>query len=79
MLDGRPREEEYYGVPLKTEYVRRAIRVNGVYGVLDYFFARKTAPELYEMGLDHGQQWLLDQTPASLERMRKRKPGKRAA
>jgi hypothetical protein len=73
MLDGRPREEEYFGVPFKTEYVRRAIKVNGVYGVLDFFFARKTAPELYEMGLVDGQQWLLDQTPASLARMAKRK------
>jgi len=51
----------YFGVPFATAYVRRAALRNGVYGVLDFFFARHTAPKLYELGLDAGQQWLLDQ------------------
>lgn len=53
---------EYFGVPFITEYVRKATRANNVYGVLDYFYANKTAPKLYELGLEAGQQWLLDQT-----------------
>jgi hypothetical protein len=52
---------EYFGVPLSTEYVKRAVLFNGVYGVLDYFYAGKTAPKLFELGLQAGQQWLLDQ------------------
>ena len=50
-----------HGVPLSTEYVKRAVLFNGVYGVLDYFYAGKTAPKLFELGLQAGQQWLLDQ------------------
>ena len=50
----------YYGVPFITEYVKRACKANNVYGVLDYFYAGKTAPKLYELGLEAGQQWLLD-------------------
>lgn len=62
----------YYGVPLKTEYVKRAVRMNGLYGVLDYFYAGKTAPKLFELGLKAGQQWLLDQ-PDTIIRRRRRK------
>ena len=61
----------YYGVPLNTEYVRRAVKLNKMYGVLDYFYAGKTAPKLYELGLEEGQRWLLDQ-----KRAIKRKPRK---
>lgn len=49
----------YFGVPFITEYVRKACKANRVYGVLDYFYAGKTAPKLYELGLEEGQQWLL--------------------
>jgi hypothetical protein len=61
----------YFGVPLKTEYVKRAVLTNGVYGVLDYFYAGKTAPKLFELGLEAGQQWLLDQK-APIRRRRRR-------
>ena len=50
----------YYGAPLLTEYVKKACKTNGVYGVLDYFYAGKTAPKLYELGLEAGQAWLLE-------------------
>jgi hypothetical protein len=49
----------YFGVPFITGYVCKAVTVNKSYGVLDYFHASKTAPKLYELGLDAGQQWLL--------------------
>jgi hypothetical protein len=52
---------EYFGVPFITEYVRKAVILNQLYGLLDYFYASKTAPKLYELGLEAGQQWLLDQ------------------
>lgn len=51
----------YFGVPFKTSYVMRAVMWNKVYGVLDFYFAKKTAPKLFELGLEAGQQWLLDQ------------------
>jgi len=51
----------YFGIPFITEYVKRACIANNNYGVLDYFFAGKTAPKLYELGLEAGQQWLLEQ------------------
>jgi hypothetical protein len=51
----------YFGVPFITEYVKKATRANNSYGVLDYFYAGKTAPKLYELGLEEGQKWLLDQ------------------
>jgi hypothetical protein len=66
--DGRVKE--YFGVPFKTEYVRRAVILNKHYGLLDYFYAGKTAPKLYELGLEAGQQWLLDQ-PDKRRRSRK--------
>ena len=51
----------YFGVPFKTEYVKRAIIMNDVYGLLDWYYARKTCGALYRLGLDEGQDWLLDQ------------------
>lgn len=53
------RIDAYFGVPLLTEYVRKASKMNGTYGVTDYFYARKTAPKLFELGLEAGQKWLL--------------------
>ena len=61
----------YYGVPLKTDYVRRAVLMNGVYGVLDWYYAGKTAPKLYELGLEAGQQWLLDYPERKQRRKRR--------
>lgn len=52
---------DYFGVPFKTNYLRKALLWNGYYGLLDYFYCNKTAPKLYELGLEAGQQWLLDQ------------------
>jgi hypothetical protein len=51
----------YFGVPFRTEYVKKAVRANKVYGILDYYYAGKTAPKLYELGLEAGQHWLLSQ------------------
>jgi hypothetical protein len=62
----------YYGVPLHLCYVKKAVRTNGIYGVLDFFYAGKTAPKLYELGLEAGQRWLLDQ-PDHHKRRRRRK------
>jgi hypothetical protein len=59
----------YFGVPFITEYVRKACRSNRMYGVLDYFYAGKTAPKLYELGLEAGQAWLLER-PARRNRNR---------
>ena len=50
----------YFGVPLKTEYVRRAVIKNRRWGLLDIMSARKTLPLLIQMGLDAGQQWVID-------------------
>jgi len=50
----------YYGVPFRTDYVLKATLVNGVYGLLDGFYARKTLYKLIELGLEEGQQWLMD-------------------
>lgn len=61
----------YYGVEFITEYVRRAVLINKVYGVLDFFYARKTAPKLYELGLEAGQHWLLDQPREKPKRKRR--------
>lgn len=52
--------DEYFGVPFHTEYLIKATLRNGVYGLLDEF-ANKTAPKLFELGLEAGQQWLSDQ------------------
>jgi hypothetical protein len=52
---------EYFGVPFRADYLRKAILVNGCYGLLDGFAAMATLPKLVELGLEAGQQWLLDQ------------------
>lgn len=49
----------YFGIAFRTDYVRKAALTNRNYGVLDYFHAGKTAPQLYKLGLEAGQQWLL--------------------
>jgi hypothetical protein len=51
----------YFGVPFLTSYVRRAVMTNKFYGLLDCFSAMKTAPKLFELGLEAGQDWLLNQ------------------
>jgi hypothetical protein len=51
----------YFGVPFRTDYLRKAAITNGIYGVLDYLSAPATLPKLVELGLEAGQQWLLDQ------------------
>jgi len=62
----------YYGVPFKTPYLRKATLANGHYGLLDIMSAPKTLPQLIELGLEAGQQWLLDQKKPL---RRKRKAG----
>ena len=64
----------YFGVPFRTDYLHKAIVWNNVYGLLDYFTAPLTVPKLAELGLDAGQQWLLDQKKRP---PRKRKRAKR--
>jgi hypothetical protein len=61
---------DYYGVPFNTDYVEKAAKTNGIYGLLDYFYSGKTAPKLFELGLEAGQQWLLDQ-PEKVKRKRR--------
>jgi len=61
----------YFGVPFLTEYVKKACKANGIYRVLDYFYAGKTAPKLYELGLAAGQAWLLER-PARRNRSKTR-------
>ncbi len=63
----------YFGVPFLTDYVKRAVIENEMYGVLDYFYASKTAPKLFELGLVEGQKWLLEKSPT------RRKAAKRKA
>ena len=41
---------DYFGVPFKTPYLRKAIIWNGYYGLLDYFVARETAAEALRAG-----------------------------
>jgi hypothetical protein len=62
---------DYFGVPFKTPYLRKAIIWNGYYGLLDYFVARTTAPKLYELGLEAGQQWVLDNQKPKKPRKKK--------
>jgi hypothetical protein len=50
---------DYFGVPFHVSYLAAAIRENNSYGLLDYFYANKTAPKLYELGLEKGQRWLM--------------------
>ena len=66
----------YFGVPFKTAYLRKALIWNGYYGLLDYWTAGKTAPQLYELGLEAGQQWLLDQPARPPRKPRKKKAAK---
>jgi hypothetical protein len=61
---------DYYGVPFRTAYVHAAATRNKLCCVLDFFSARKTAPKLFELGLEAGQQWLLDEV---MRKPRKRK------
>jgi hypothetical protein len=51
----------YFGVPFRSDYLRKAALTNKVYGLLDYMNAPLTMPKLVELGLEAGQQWLLDQ------------------
>ena len=51
---------DYFGVPFRTDYVRKACLHNRFYGLLDIFSARKTLPKLIELGLEDGQRWLLE-------------------
>jgi hypothetical protein len=50
----------YFGVPFRTEYVSRAVFRNKSYALLDLFYAPKTLPLLIELGLEAGQQWVID-------------------
>ena len=68
--DGRIKA--YWGVPFITLYALHAALLNDACGVLDYFYAGKTAPKLYELGLEAGQQWLLDQLPQKLRKRARR-------
>ena len=60
-------------MPFRTDYLKRALTVNKVYGLLDYFYAGKTAPKLYELGLEAGQQWALGQPLAAFKTRKRRK------
>jgi hypothetical protein len=73
IVNGHDRMSDYFGVPLQTKYVARAIVTNNVYGVLDYFHANLTVTKLFELGLVEGQAWLLN-----LERLPKKPKRKRA-
>lgn len=52
----------YFGVPFRTDYLHKAAFTNKFYGLLDIMCAPKTLRPLVELGLEDGQQWLLDQT-----------------
>lgn len=62
---------DYFGVPFRADYVRRAMIVNGYYGLLDGQ-AYKTLPKLVELGLDAGQDWLMAQPLRALRRKGRR-------
>ena len=49
----------YFGVPFRTEYLRKAIFRNNNYGLLDIMSAPKTLPTLIDLGLEEGQAWLI--------------------
>lgn len=51
---------DYFGIPFKTEYVIVAAVWNNCYGLLDVMYSRKTLPMLIELGLEEGQQWLIE-------------------
>ena len=63
----------YLGVPFREAYLRKATIWNKVYGLLDYWSAPKTAPKLYELGLEAGQDWLLAQSAKPPRKPRKKK------
>jgi hypothetical protein len=65
------RISDYFGVPFRTDYLRKAIFRNKHYGLLG-FMSQETMPKLIELGLDAGQQWLMDQ-PARRKRRRVRR------
>jgi hypothetical protein len=66
------RVREYFGVTFRTDYLRKAMLVNGYYGLLDGYSQRHTLPKLVELGLEDGQQWLLD------HKVKRRRGGKLA-
>jgi hypothetical protein len=66
----------YFGVPFRRDYLRKALLWNKVYGLLDYFHAPATVPKLYELGLEAGQQWVLDQPARPPRKPRKKKAAK---
>jgi hypothetical protein len=69
-LEDKGQTLEYFGIPFQLEYVKRVVVAHQTYGsVLDYYFAGKTAPKLYELGLEAGQQWLLDMTPTAVRKL----------
>ena len=62
----------YFGVPFRSDYLRKATIWNKIYGLLDGWSARETAPKLYELGLEAGQQWALDsKSPMRRSRIKK--------
>jgi hypothetical protein len=63
----------YFGVPFRTDYLRKAALTNGHYGLLDIMSAPYTLRELVERGLEAGQQWLLDQKKPVRKKRRARR------
>jgi hypothetical protein len=51
----------YFGVPFRTDYLVKAMLKNKVYGLLGW--CSKTVEPLLELGLEAGQQALLDAKP----------------
>jgi hypothetical protein len=51
--------DEFYGVPFRTDYLLKAVLRNKMWGLLDCIHSHKTAPKLFELGLDAGQEWLM--------------------
>jgi hypothetical protein len=49
----------YFGVPFRTDYLRKAAFANKFYGLLDIMSAPETLPKLIGLGLEAGQQWLV--------------------
>jgi hypothetical protein len=69
----------YYGIPFIKEYVSRVFVAHKAYcGVLDPFFAALTAPKLYTLGLEAGQQWLLDLKTSEVPKLKPREQKRRA-
>jgi hypothetical protein len=63
------RISDYFGVPFRTDYLIKAMLANKVYGLLGWFC--KTLEPLLELGLEAGQQELLDRKPAKRNRKKK--------